>query len=239
MHKTIDEAVSMVKDLNSRLEGDDRLEIGIAPPFTALHALSAVKNSVQLVAQNVHFEPKGAFTGEISVPMLTDIGCDYVLVGHSERRQLFGETDELIAKKVKAVLDGGIKVILAVGETLEEREQEETLAVVSRQVSAGLEGLEADALSRVVLAYEPVWAIGTGRTASPEQAQEVHKALREQVKSSWGEEAASGLRIQYGGSIKPANASALFGQPDVDGGLVGGASLKADDFATVCQAMLA
>lgn len=241
MHKTVSESLALVKELRSRVDGSTTCEIGIAPPFTSLSAVKAALETspIKLVAQNVHEEPKGAFTGEVSVPMLVDLGCDYVLLGHSERRHLFGETDARIAKKVQAALEGGLKVILALGETLEEREDHRTLDVVSKQLSLGLVGLSADQLNHVVLAYEPVWAIGTGRTASPEQAQEVHQVLRTEAKKLWGESAAASLRIQYGGSVKPGNARELFQQSDVDGGLIGGASLKAEDFEAICKASVA
>ncbi|MEO1228075.1 MAG: triose-phosphate isomerase [Myxococcota bacterium] len=237
MHKTVSEALELVDGLLERLDRFGEVEVGIAPPFTALHAVRTRigEAPLRVTAQNAHFEAQGAFTGEISMSMLREVGCDYVLLGHSERRQLFGETDEGVARKVGAALDSGLSVILALGETLDQREAGDTLAVVERQLDAGLKGLSAAALERVVVAYEPVWAIGTGRTATPEQAQEVHAALRSGVSKAFGAEAAGGVRIQYGGSVKPGNAADLFAQPDIDGGLIGGASLKVDDFSAVCE----
>lgn len=238
MNETVGEASALLDALIPKIQGLEGVEVGVAPPFTALYAVKKriEGTKVQLSAQNCHFEKKGAFTGEVSVAMLKDVGCDYVLIGHSERRQMFGETDEGVNKKVHAALEGGLSVIMALGETLEEREANQTLSVVERQLDAGLAGLDADGLSRVVLAYEPVWAIGTGRTATPDQAQEVHAALRARVGATFGEGAAAQLRIQYGGSMKPDNAAELLARPDIDGGLIGGASLKADDFAAICSA---
>ncbi|MBX2812455.1 MAG: triose-phosphate isomerase [Myxococcales bacterium] len=239
MHKTVSESIALVNALSSRLT-DTSVEIGVAPAHTSLYAVkkALADDRIRLVAQNVHEAPRGAFTGEVSMEMLLDVGCDYVLVGHSERRHIFGESDELVAQKVRTVLAGGLRVILALGETLDERKQGSTLMTVRRQLTSGLEGLSEDELAKVVLAYEPVWAIGTGLSASPDQAQEVHRALRTQISDGWGSEASTKLRIQYGGSIKPANAQALFSQLDIDGGLVGGASLLAEDFADICEAAL-
>lgn len=213
---------------------DLAVEVGVAPPFPFLAAVkAAVGPAVKLVAQNCSAQPSGAFTGEVSVSMLADVGCDYVLVGHSERRQLFNETDEAVNRKVLAVREAGLSVILAVGETLQEREAETTRTVVERQLELGLRGLSN--LEGIVVAYEPVWAIGTGKTATPEQAQEVHGWLREKLASRFGT-AAQGARIQYGGSMKPANAAELLQKPDIDGGLVGGASLQAESFLSICRA---
>lgn len=238
MHNTLGEAKALIEALLPKIESLGEVEIGVAPTFTALAAVKElVKGTrIKLAAQNCHFEPKGAFTGEISVGMLADVGCDYVLVGHSERRQLFGETDEGVNAKVKAILGADMSVILAIGETLEEREAGDTMKIVKGQLDAGLSGLDAAALTKVVVAYEPVWAIGTGKTATPEQAQEVHAGLRARLEETFGADAAAAMRIQYGGSMKPGNAAELLAQPDIDGGLIGGAALKAEDFAQICAA---
>jgi triosephosphate isomerase len=188
---------------------------------------------IQLFAQNCHEAASGAFTGEVSAPMLKEVGCDGVILGHSERRQFFGETDEGVAKKVRAALGAGLHAIVCVGETLSEREANRTWEVVSRQVRGALGGLDAAAWKSVTLAYEPVWAIGTGRTATTAQAQEVHALIRGLVRELASAQVAEAVRIQYGGSVKPENAAELMAQPDVDGALVGGASLKVDDFARI------
>lgn len=238
MHNTIGEAVELIDGLVPRIEALSGVEVGIAPTFTALHAVSKRigGSKLRLSAQNVHFESQGAYTGEISVAMLKDVGCVYSLVGHSERRTLFGETNESCAKKVGALVAGGLLPIYCVGETLEQRDANQTLAVVSEQLAVGLSALDAAQAKNVVVAYEPVWAIGTGRTASPEQAQEVHAHLRSQLAEKFGKDVADAVRIQYGGSMKPANAKELLSQPDIDGGLIGGAALKADSFAEICAA---
>jgi triosephosphate isomerase (TIM) len=236
MHKTVAEAVQLVRDLRERL-GEPRAQVAVAPPFTALAAVKqALQGSpIQLFAQNCHFEKQGAFTGEVSAAMLRDVGCDGVILGHSERRQLFGETDESVARKLKAVLAEGLAPIVCVGETLQERESGRTWDVVSRQMRGALSGLDVQALGRVTIAYEPVWAIGTGRNATAAQAQEVHAQIRALLREL-GAAVADSIRIQYGGSVKPDNAAELLSQPDVDGALVGGASLKADDFAKIVAA---
>ena len=234
MHKTTAEAVALVRELRLRL-GDSNIQIAIAPPFTALAPVKAalVGSQLQLYAQNCHFEKQGAFTGEVSPQMLAEVGCDGVILGHSERRTLFGETDASVRKKLDASLAAGLKIIACVGETLAEREANQTWEVVSRQTRAALQGLDERALANVTLAYEPVWAIGTGKTATTAQAQEVHAQIRGLVRELAGQRAAEEMRIQYGGSVKPENAAELMGQPDVDGALVGGASLKTDDFARI------
>ncbi len=236
MHRTVGEAMALVDGLLPRVEALGGVEVGIAPAFTALFAVKRriEGTRLRLCAQNVNAEARGAFTGEISVEMLKDVGCDYVLVGHSERRQLFGETDEGVRRKVDAVLDGGLRVIVAIGETLEERKSGATLEVVARQLDAAIGGVPADRFVDVVLAYEPVWAIGTGLTATPEQAQEVHAALRSRLLQR--HEAAGDVRIQYGGSMKAENAAELLRQPDIDGGLIGGASLDPVAFSAICAA---
>jgi triosephosphate isomerase len=241
MHKTSAEAVALVRELAEGLgaAAGGKVQVAVAPPFTALGAVAAVLRgtSLELAAQNVHWEPQGAFTGEVSAPMLAEIGCRHVIVGHSERRQLFGETDETVRKKVGAVLSANLLPIVCVGETLAEREGGKTIAVVDRQVRAGLAGLPSAALAAITVAYEPVWAIGTGKTATSAQAQEVHAAIRKILRELAGA-TADGIRIQYGGSVKPENAAELMSQPDVDGALVGGASLKAGDFLAIVKGAL-
>ena len=212
----------------------------VCPPFVYLQsvtkALSA--SSIGVGAQDVYYEPKGAFTGEISPSMLKDIGCTYCLCGHSERRHVIGETDELINKKVTASIVGGLLPILCVGELLSEREASQTNVVVTRHLKNGLAGLSAEKVSAVTIAYEPVWAIGTGLTATPQQAQEVHNFIRKLLGQMYNDQLAEEIRILYGGSAKPNNAAELMGQPDIDGLLVGGASLKADDFLAIIQAAI-
>src|SRR5438105_10025249 len=237
MHKTAGEAVQLVRELREKLDGA-AAQVAVAPPFTALAAVKPALQglAIQLFGQNCHHEKQGAFTGEVSAPMLKDAGCDGVILGHSERRQYFGETDEGVARKLKAALGEGLHPIVCVGETLDEREAGKTWEVVSRQMRGAFAGLEAAQLSRVTLAYEPVWAIGTGRNATAAQAQEVHAQIRGLLRELGGAAAADAVRIQYGGSVKPDNAAELLGQPDVDGALVGGASLKAEDFAKIVEA---
>jgi triosephosphate isomerase len=240
MHKTVAEATALVRELRGMVSMvRTEVQIAVAPAYTALAAVGkALEGSnIELAAQNVHWEPHGAYTGEISPAMLAEAGCRHCIVGHSERRQLFGETDEGVRKKVKALLTSDILPIVCVGETLQEREANRTLEVVGRQVRAGLAGFSPAELSRLTLAYEPVWAIGTGKTATSAQAQEVHAAIRAILKELAGE-AADSIRIQYGGSVKPENAQELLGQPDVDGALVGGASLKAEDFSKIVKGAL-
>jgi triosephosphate isomerase len=191
---------------------------------------------VRLCAQNCHFEDKGAFTGEVSAPLLADVGCAYVIVGHSERRALFGESDEIVGKKAKAVLRAGLATIVCVGETLAAREAGTTTQRVGAQLDAALAPLAQGDAAKLVIAYEPVWAIGTGKTATPAQAEEVHAFIRKQLAARWGQPTADALRIQYGGSVKADNAAELMGQPNIDGALVGGASLKAEDFVAICKA---
>jgi len=231
MYKTVAEAVALVEELKKGMAGapGDTL---VAPPFTAIPAVvAAAKGSaIAVAAQNMHFEKEGAFTGEVSAPMLVDAGVTHVILGHSERRQYFAETDEGVAKKTKAALAAGLLPISCVGETLAEREASRTMEVVGCQMDAILAAVTADEARRVVIAYEPVWAIGTGKVATPEQAQEVHAFIRSQIGKSHGQPVADVLRILYGGSVKPDNVKGLMALPDVDGALVGGASLKADSF---------
>ncbi len=240
MYTSAASAADLAAGVVQGLGKEDRVTVAVCPPFPYLaHVAEVLRGSpVALGGQNVYPEKEGAFTGEVSPAMLRDVGCRYAIVGHSERRHKLGETDEFINRKVKAALAAGLQVILCVGETLEEREANRTEGVLERQVSGGLAGVTAEALRSLVLAYEPVWAIGTGKNASPEQAQEAHAFLRQRVGDLCGAAAAQGLVIQYGGSVKPDNAAALLRQPDVDGALVGGASLKADQFLAIVRAGL-
>jgi triosephosphate isomerase len=212
--------------------------VAVCPPFVYLQAVSKALSSSNIAvgAQDIYFEPAGAFTGEISASMLKDVGCSYCICGHSERRHVLGESDELINKKVTAAIAGGLLPILCVGELIEERQASQTNEVVTRQVKEGLAGLSAEKLQAVTIAYEPVWAIGTGLTATPEQAQEVHDFIRKLLARMYDDKSAAEIRILYGGSVKPGNAAELMNQKDIDGSLVGGASLKADDFLAIIQA---
>jgi len=217
---------------------DGQMTVAVCPPSVYLRAVEQAlrSSSVALGAQNMCYEPNGAFTGEISAAMVKDIGCVYVLCGHSERRHVFGETDEVVNKKLHAALSGGILPILCVGELIEERKADQTEAVVERQLKQGLAGVDAAKMEAVTIAYEPVWAIGTGLTATPQQAQDVHAFIRRTLTEMYDSALAEQIRIQYGGSAKPANAAELMGQADVDGLLVGGASLKAEDFLAIIAA---
>ncbi len=237
MNKTPAEATVLVAALREALDGLSSVDVAICPPFTALPAAAeALRGSaIGLGAQNVHWEAAGAFTGEIAAPMLVELGVRYAIVGHSERRQFFGETDATVNRRARAALGAGLIPIVCVGETIQEREADQTRAVLERQVRAGLEGLSGDDWDRLVIAYEPVWAIGTGRTASDAQAQDAHAFIRGLLRSLAGPDAAGRIRIQYGGSMKPGNAAGLLAQPDIDGGLIGGASLAADDFAAIVR----
>jgi triosephosphate isomerase len=239
MHKTVGEAVALVGELRAGLADAAAVQVAVAPPYTALHAVAGALagSPVELAAQDVHWEAQGAFTGAVSPAMLADVGCRHAIVGHSERRQLFGETDEGVRRKVAALFAANVIPIVCVGETLAEREAGRTLEVVERQVRAALAGLPAAALGSLTVAYEPVWAIGTGKTASSGQAQEVHAAIRNILRELGGS-AGDAVRIQYGGSVKPENAAELMSQPDVDGALVGGASLKAKDFIAIVKGAL-
>ena len=233
LHKTIAEAVQFVAALSQQCPDPGPLEVVIAAPFTALAALQDQLRSTpfRLAAQDLFWEDSGAYTGEVSAPMLVDVGCTYVIVGHSERRQYFGETDETVGKKVTAALQGGLHPIVCVGESLAQRQAGETFSVLEQQVRHGLAACQSEARSRVVLAYEPLWAIGTGVTATPSQAQEVHGYLRTLLTQVWDESVAQTVRIQYGGSVRPENIAALMAERDIDGALVGGASLDATSFA--------
>ncbi len=240
MHKSVREAVALVKELAAGLGGAaGQVQVAVAPPFTALHAAAqaAQGTAIEVSGQDVHWEIQGAFTGEVSAPMLAEAGCRHGIVGHSERRQFFGETDETVRRKTVALLSAGLAPIVCVGETLAEREANRTLEVVDRQVRQGLAGLSAEQMGKITIAYEPVWAIGTGKTATTAQAQEVHAAIRKILRELGGA-VADAMRIQYGGSVKPDNAKELMSQPDVDGALVGGASLKAPDFLAIVKGAL-
>ena len=236
MFKTGSEAVETARQIVSLVK-DASAEVMIAPPFTALSAVNEVikESRVSLGAQNIFWEQEGAFTGEISSAMLVSAGCKYVIIGHSERRQYFGETDESVNKKIRAAIQGGLRPILCVGELESEREAKKTFSVLDKQVKKGLEGFRSDDLTSLVIAYEPVWAIGTGKTATSEQAQEVHHFLRSLIEKKFGNVLAKTIRIQYGGSVKPANILELMNMPDVDGALVGGASLNAETFSKIVQ----
>ena len=226
----------LIEGINAGV-GETSAEIVVCPPFVYLSTIAAATadSAVKLGAQNMCDQDGGAFTGEISGPMLKDIGCEYVIIGHSERRAMYGETDEITAIKYGAVLKNGLKPIFCIGETLEERESGVTEDVIGRQIDAILESDGVASLANAVLAYEPVWAIGTGKTASPEQAQDVHAFIRGKI-AALDAGIADGLRILYGGSMNPGNAADLIAQADIDGGLIGGASLKADDFLAICKA---
>ena len=234
MHKTAAETAAFAQAFEPLVRDVADVEIAIAPPFTALAALGAALRGsrIALAAQNAHFEPKGAFTGEISIEMLADAGCRYVILGHSERRALFGETDAFIARKLRAAQAGGLRPILCVGETLAEREAGRTFEVLRRQLDGSLSEADATLAAEIVVAYEPVWAIGTGKTASPEQAQEAHAFVRARLADRYGR-TAEAIRIQYGGSVKPENAAELMAKPDIDGALVGGASLDPKSFSAI------
>lgn len=237
LHKTIGEAEALVTDLKNQLGAVRDVEIGIAPVFTCLAPVAKRLDgsSILLGAQDCFYETSGAWTGEVSANMLVDVGCQFAIVGHSERRAHFGENDSIVARKTRAVLDGGLRAILCVGESESERDAGRTTERVGTQLSAALEVLTLADLEKLVIAYEPVWAIGTGRTATPAQAQEVHAFIRKQMAARFGSQGES-VCIQYGGSVKPDNTEALMAEADIDGALVGGASLKAEDFAAIVKA---
>ena len=239
MHLTLQEAAALVKQLRASCDVD-AMDVVVCPPFTALSSVgSLLKGSrISLGAQDLFWEGQGAFTGEVSPMMLLDVGCRYVIIGHSERRQHFGETDQTVERKAKAALAGGLTPIVCIGETLAQRDANQTLDVLAKQLDGALGGWTAADVQRAVIAYEPVWAIGTGRNATPEQAQEAHAFIRAWLAKRCGSETAQALRIQYGGSVNADNAASLLQQPDVDGALVGGASLKADAFSAIVKAAL-
>jgi triosephosphate isomerase len=241
MYTTLAGAQKLAQEVVDGLGSEQRVTVAVCPPFPYLAQVGKVLQGsrVGLGAQNMYPEKEGAFTGEVSPTMLLDVGCKYVIIGHSERRHKLGESDAFLNQKVKAGLAAGLDVIFCVGETLEEREANQTDSVLDRQVSQGLAGVATEALARLVIAYEPVWAIGTGRNATPQQAQDAHAFIRRRVGQIFGEKTAQSLPIQYGGSVKPENAASLLGQSDVDGALVGGASLKADQFLAIVRAGIA
>jgi triosephosphate isomerase len=238
MHKTVAEARALAAAVRDGVKDFSDIDVAVAPPFTSLLAVAEVLkgSSVGLAAQTMHEASKGAFTGEVSPGMLKDAGCTHVILGHSERRQLFGETDLAIMKKARAALDHGLTPILCVGETLDERETSRTFDVVERGTEQALRHVTPEEAARSVLAYEPVWAIGTGKTATPGQAQEVHTFIRKLVARSHGDSVARAIRSLYGGSVKPDNAGLLIAEPDVDGALVGGACLEAPSFLGIVAA---
>ena len=230
-------AVALAAGLAKELSSVDTVDVAVCPPFVYLQSVAAAlsASNVALGSQNVYFQEKGAFTGEISCAMLKDTSCAYAIIGHSERRHVMGETDAMINKKISAAISGGLLPIFCVGELLEDRQGGTTNEVVASQIKNGLEGICAESVQAVTVAYEPVWAIGTGLTATPEQAQEVHAMIRGLLAELYGNEIAQAIRIQYGGSAKPSNTAELMAQPDVDGLLVGGASLKVEDFAAMVK----
>ena len=237
MHRTIGEALSLVQALKDGLAVSETVEVAVAPPFTALSAVGqALQGSpIQLAAQNLHWADQGAYTGEISPAMLLEVGCRWAIVGHSERRQWFQESDAVIRQKIGACLRAGLQPVFCVGETLEERDAGQVEAVLSRQIRGGLQGLSVEEAAQGVLAYEPVWAIGTGKTATPETAQAVHAFIRGMLAELFDKRVATEKRIVYGGSVTPETARALMTQEDIDGGLVGGASLQAGKFIAIIQ----
>lgn len=241
MNKTVPEAIALSQQLCNLYNRDwDDVDIVLCTPSVDLRSVYTVldfdKTDIELGAQNVHWEESGAFTGEISVPMIKDIGCTYCIVGHSERRDMFCETDEMVNLKVKALIAADMKPIVCVGESLSMRDSGDYLGFVKAQVRAGLAGLDSDEAAKVVVAYEPIWAIGTGRTATPEQAEEVCAAIRATVAEMFGADVADGMQVLYGGSMNPGNVESLLAQANIDGGLIGGASLKADSFKQLIEA---
>ncbi len=232
MNKTVAEAVELVESLKIALADVTDVKAVVCPPYLAVKTVADVLkgSNIGVGGQNLYWEASGAFTGEVSAEMLLEAGADYVIIGHSERRQFFGETNETVNKKVKKALDAGLNPIVCVGEMLEDREAGNTEKVVDDHVTNSLVGLSTDQMKKTIIAYEPVWAIGTGKTASPEQAQEVHAFIRNRLSEIWDQETADAVVIQYGGSMKPENVKELLAKPDIDGGLIGGAALKADSF---------
>ncbi len=239
MFNNLSQSISLISEIKQELANvKANCEVVICPPFTSLETASTLtkESTIAIGAQNMYFEDNGAYTAEISADMLLSVGCEYVILGHSERRTIFNESDEMINKKVKKALAKGLKPIFCIGETLKEREENRTEKVIEVQVKQGLVDISADDFKNVVIAYEPVWAIGTGKTATPEQAQEVHKFIRNLLAEMYGNEIAENTVIQYGGSVKPENAKDLLSQPDIDGALVGGACLKSASFIEIIKA---
>ena len=237
MNKTAAEAKSFIEEFKPLVADIDSVEIVLCPVFTALTAAveAAAGSNVKIGAQNIHWAANGAFTGEISAAMLKETGIEYVIIGHSERRQYFGETDETVNQRLKAALEAGLTTMVCIGELLEEREGGETEAVLNTQLKGGLAGISKDDMAGIVIAYEPVWAIGTGKTATPEMAEETHAYIRKVLAEMFDADTADKVRIQYGGSMKGANSAELIGQPDIDGGLVGGAALEPASFAELIK----
>lgn len=239
MNNDLKESISLVSEIKSILSQKENVEVVVCPPFTSLETISTLLKGTQikLGAQNMFYEDSGAFTGEISAKMLKSVGCNYVILGHSERRTIFLESDEIINKKIKKALAEKLKVIFCIGETLEEREKGITNSVLNRQLEKGLADLSTEDVKNIIIAYEPVWAIGTGKTASPAQAEEAHKFIREKITKLFGLSIAENLIIQYGGSVKPENAKELLSQKNINGALVGGACLKAKSFVDIINSV--
>ena len=234
MNMLPNEAIDFIQGLSEKVKGTEH-EVVLCVPYTDIFysVLNAQDTNIKIGAQNMHWEEKGAYTGEVSAEMLKSVGVEYVIIGHSERRQYFAETDETVNKKLKKALAVGLKPIVCVGETLEQREQGITMQVITTQTEKALEGLEANEVEKVIIAYEPIWAIGTGKTATKEDANEAVKQIREKIAEKYGQNTANGVIIQYGGSVKASNAKELFEMSDIDGGLVGGASLKVEEFSNI------
>jgi len=241
MNKTASQGKALVEELKAKVAGISNADIVVCPPFTTLCAVveAAKGSNVKVGSQNIHWAESGAFTGEISGAMLKEAGVEYVIIGHSERRQYFGETDETVNKRLKAALAAGLKPIVCIGETLEEREGNKTETVLDTQIKGGFAGIAASDMKSMIIAYEPVWAIGTGKTATPAMAQETHAYIRKVVAGLYDAQTAEAVRIQYGGSMKADNSAELTAQKDIDGGLIGGASLKADDFTNLIKNAIA
>jgi len=241
MNKTSDEAAALARGVVDAVKGVDGVDMVVCPTFTSLESVAGVVKDtpVKLGAQNVYWEAEGAFTGENSTAMLLTCGCSHVILGHSERRQYFGETDATVNRRVNAALEAALSPIVCVGETLQERESGVTDDVIRTQVTGSLDGFSGEDVVQLVLAYEPVWAIGTGLTATPEQAEDVHALIRSVLADGWGQDVSEAVRIQYGGSVKADNAAVLFSQPNIDGGLIGGAALDAESFAAVVKGAVA
>jgi len=237
MNKVSKESMELVNSLKRELVDLEEVDIAVCPPYTALADVSdlLLDSSIKLGAQNLYWEEKGAFTGEVSPLMLKDMGCDFVIIGHSERRKYFSETDENINKKIKVALRVGLLPIFCIGETLDQRVAQKTMDVIKSQLQGGLKEIGEDILSKITIAYEPVWAIGTGRTATPQQAQEVHSFIRGWIKENYSQGLSENIRILYGGSVKPSNVGELMQQQDIDGSLVGGASLESETFAQIAK----
>lgn len=238
MNKTLNDATQLARTLSEQVKNEDKVDVVLCPPFTNLLTVFQVikDTSILLGAQNIYWEEKGAFTGEVSADMIKSVGCTFVILGHSERRQYFNETNETVNKKIKRALTSQLTPIVCVGETLGERKSGQTEKIIETQIRGVFAGLYNDEAEKVVIAYEPVWAIGTGENATPQQAQQVHKYIRDLLQSIYHDRLAQGMRIQYGGSMKPDNAAELLAQPDVDGGLIGGASLDAQSFINIVRA---